>query len=114
ICLEILMTSNGQSLPAGRGKPAFITLEGGEGGGKSTQCKALAARLRAAGIEVVTTREPGGSPAAEAIREALLAGTFKSLGTKTETLLFAAARIDHLDKTIKPALAAGTWVISDR
>jgi len=108
------MTSNGQSLPAGRGKAAFITLEGGEGGGKSTQCKALAGRLRAAGVDVVTTREPGGSLAAEAIREALLAGTFKSLGTKTEALLFAAARIDHLDKTIKPALAAGTWVISDR
>ena len=108
------MTSNGQAPSAGRGKAAFITLEGGEGGGKSTQCKALAERLRAAGIDVLTTREPGGSPAAEAIREALLAGTFKSLGTKIEALLFAAARIDHLDNTIKPALEAGTWVICDR
>jgi dTMP kinase len=108
------MTSNGQEASAPRGKAAFITLEGGEGGGKSTQSKALAGRLRAAGIDVITTREPGGSPAAEAIREALLAGTFKALGTKTEALLFAAARIDHLDTTIKPALEAGTWVICDR
>ena len=93
---------------------AFITLEGGEGGGKSTQVKALVARLEAVGIDVVATREPGGSEAAESIREALLAGTFEKLGAKAEALLFAAARIDHLDRKIKPALEAGTWVISDR
>ena len=98
--------------PARRG--AFITLEGGEGGGKSTQVKALVARLRAAGVDVIATREPGGSEAAECIRAELLAGTFEKLGAKAEALLFAAARIDHLDRKIKPALAAGTWVISDR
>ena len=97
---------------AGRGR--FITIEGGEGGGKSTQSRALAARLRAAGLETIATREPGGSPNAELIREALLAGTFRSLGARTEALLFAAARIDHLDLTIKPALAGGRWVVCDR
>ena len=93
---------------------AFITLEGGEGGGKSTQVKALVARLEAAGLDVIATREPGGSDAAESIRAALLAGTFEKLGPKAEALLFAAARIDHLDRKIKPALALGTWVVSDR
>lgn len=92
----------------------FITIEGGEGGGKSTQSKALVARLRAVGVQAIATREPGGSPSAEKIREVLLAGTFKTLGTKAEALLFAAARIDHLDLLIKPALAAGTWVVCDR
>lgn len=93
---------------------AFITVEGGEGGGKSTQSQALVARLRAAGVEAVATREPGGSPVAESIRAALLAGTFRPLGTRAEALLFAAARIDHLDLLIEPALAAGRWVVCDR
>ena len=97
-----------------QGRGCFVTVEGGEGGGKSTQSKALVARLRVAGLKAIATREPGGSPLAERIRETLLAGTFQSLGTKAEALLFAAARIDHLDLTIKPALAAGTWVVCDR
>ncbi len=99
---------------AARARGAFITMEGGEGGGKSTQARALVERLKGAGIEAIATREPGGSPTAEALREALLAGTFEKLGPRVEALLFSAARIDHLDQTIKPALAAGTWVVSDR
>ncbi len=92
----------------------LITVEGGEGGGKSTQAKALVARLRAAGLDALATREPGGSPHAETIRTALLDGAFERLGPKAEALLFAAARIDHLDVTIRPALACGRWVVSDR
>ncbi len=90
----------------------FITLEGGEGVGKSTQARALAAALRSRGIEVVETREPGGSPGAEAIRALLLHHHEWPAGP--EALLFAAARGDHVEKTIKPALARGAWVISDR
>ncbi len=93
---------------------AFITVEGGEGGGKSTQVRALVARLKVAGVAALATREPGGSPAAEALRETLLSGAFEQLGPRVEALLFAAARIDHLDAKIKPALARGTWVVSDR
>lgn len=93
---------------------AFVTIEGGEGGGKSTQARALVARLQAAGLRVEATREPGGSPAAEDIRAALLAGAFEHLGSKIEALLFAAARIDHLDVRIKPAIAAGAWIVCDR
>ena len=92
----------------------FITLEGGEGVGKSTQLKALAAALEARGLEVVTTREPGGSPGAEAIRSLLLDGPDEGWGAEAEALLFAAARTDHLDKVIRPALHAGKWVLSDR
>jgi dTMP kinase len=92
----------------------FITLEGGEGVGKSTQLKALADALRARGLEVVTTREPGGSPGAEAIRGLLLDGPDDGWGPEAEALLFAAARTDHLDKVIRPALEAGRWVLSDR
>lgn len=92
----------------------FITLEGGEGVGKSTQMRRLAARLEAHGLTVVTTREPGGSPKAEAIREAILAGRTRSFGSMAEALLFSAARIDHLDTLIRPALARGDWVICDR
>jgi dTMP kinase len=92
----------------------FITFEGGEGSGKSTQAKILASRLKSLGIRVVLTREPGGSPGAEAIRHVLLAGAAKPLGAHAEAILFAAARDDHLRQTIRPALAAGTWVISDR
>ena len=96
----------------GRGK--FISLEGGEGVGKSTQVKALADALRNRGIDVIVTREPGGSEGAEKIRELLLAGPEDRWGARAEALLFAAARTDHLDKTILPALEAGRWVLSDR
>lgn len=90
----------------------FITLEGGEGVGKSTQARALAAALREHGLEVVETREPGGSPGAEAIRALLLHDRHWPPGA--EALLFAAARSDHVASTIRPALARGAWVISDR
>ena len=92
----------------------FITFEGGEGSGKSTQAKLLASRLRSLAVPVLLTREPGGSPGAEAIRHVLLAGAAKPLGAHAEAILFAAARDDHVRQTIRPALAAGTWVISDR
>ena len=92
----------------------FITLEGGEGVGKSTQAHALAAALRAEGLDIVLTREPGGSPGAEAIRRLLLEGGAERWGARAEALLFAAARADHVGRTIEPALAAGRWVICDR
>jgi len=92
----------------------FITFEGGEGTGKSTHSTLLADRLKSVGIGVVLTREPGGSPGAEVIRHVLLSGVAKPLGIEAETLLFAAARGDHVRNTIEPALAQGMWVISDR
>jgi dTMP kinase len=92
----------------------FISLEGGEGVGKSTQIAALADALRARGIDVIVTREPGGSEGAEAIRSLLLEGDAGRWGPRAEALLFAAARSDHLEKTILPALADGKWVLSDR
>lgn len=92
----------------------FITFEGGEGSGKSTQVRRLAERLRLHGYDVVETREPGGSPGAEAIRHLLLAGVAKPLGTEAEAMLFAAARDDHMTATIRPALQRGAWVICDR
>jgi len=92
----------------------FISIEGGEGVGKSTQLRALAALLAKRGIDVVTTREPGGSPGAEAIRDLLLTGDDSRWPPSAEALLFAAARADHVEKTIRPALEAGTWVVSDR
>jgi dTMP kinase len=92
----------------------FITFEGGEGTGKSTQAAQLAQRLRSMGIGAVLTREPGGSPGAEIIRHVLLSGAAKSLGPDAEAILFAAARHDHVHMTIEPALARGRWVISDR
>src|ERR1019366_2091236 len=92
----------------------FITFEGGEGSGKSTHARLLADRLNALGIEVVLTREPGGSPGAEIIRHILLSGITKPLGAETEAILFAAARDDHVRTTILPALLAGKWVICDR
>lgn len=92
----------------------FITLEGGEGAGKSTQVRYLVARLQARGIEAISTREPGGSPGAEILRDLLLSGMIKALGAKAEAILFAAARIDHIDHTIAPALSAGKWVVCDR
>jgi dTMP kinase len=93
---------------------SFITFEGGEGSGKSTQVALLAERLRLRGIEVVTTREPGGSPGAEAMRHLLLNGIVKPLGPTAETMVFAAARDDHVQSTIAPALSRGAWVICDR
>lgn len=92
----------------------FITFEGGEGSGKSTHARILADRLNALGIEVVLTREPGGSAGAEIIRHILLSGIAKPLGAETEAILFAAARDDHVRATILPALVAGRWVICDR
>jgi dTMP kinase len=92
----------------------FITFEGGEGTGKSTHAALLAQRLRALGIGVVLTREPGGSPGAEIIRHVILSGAAKPLGPHAEAILFAAARDDHIRNTIAPALARGRWVISDR
>jgi dTMP kinase len=92
----------------------FISLEGGEGVGKSTQARALAAALRGQGREVVETREPGGSAGAEAIRALLLGGEADRWGPRAEALLFAAARADHVDKTIRPALESGAWVVCDR
>jgi dTMP kinase len=92
----------------------FITLEGGEGVGKSTQARALAAVLEARGIAVLLTREPGGSLGAEAIRGLLLSGEADRWSTRAEALLFAAARGDHVEKTILPAIEAGQWVICDR
>jgi len=92
----------------------FISLEGGEGVGKSTQVAALAEAIRSRGIEVVETREPGGSEGAERIRELLLTGADDRWGAEAEALLFAAARTDHVDKVIRPALLSGKWVLSDR
>ena len=96
----------------GRGK--FITFEGGEGSGKSTQIKLLAQHLEASGVRNVTTREPGGSLGAEIIRHLVLSGMGKLLGADAETLLFAAARDDHVRSVILPALNQGSWVLCDR
>jgi len=95
-----------------RGK--FITFEGGEGTGKSTQAAMLALRLESLGLAVQLTREPGGSPGAEIIRHVLLSGAAKPFGPEVEAMLFAAARDDHVRCTILPALEAGKWVICDR
>jgi dTMP kinase len=98
--------------PSGRGK--FISFEGGEGSGKSTQIKLLAQRLDAAQLRAIVTREPGGSPGGEIIRHLVLSGMGKLLGPEAETLLFAAARDDHVRTVIEPALTQGTWVLCDR
>jgi dTMP kinase len=95
-----------------RGK--FITFEGGEGTGKSTQAAMLAHKLESLGLGVLLTREPGGSPGAEVIRHVLLSGAAKPLGPEAEAMLFAAAREDHVRCAIEPALAAGRWVVCDR
>ncbi len=100
------------SRPSGRGK--FISFEGGEGSGKSTQIKKLAERLATAKLRAIVTREPGGSPGAEIIRHLVLSGMGKLLGPDAETLLFAAARDDHVRTVIQPALGQGTWVLCDR
>lgn len=101
---------NGRSAIAGK----FITLEGGEGVGKSTQLRLLSTQLEERGIEVVQTREPGGTPGAEAIRALLLGGEADRWNARAELLLFAAARSDHVAKVIRPALQRGAWVLCDR
>lgn len=95
-------------------KARFITFEGGEGVGKSTQVKRLVANLERVGISAVRTREPGGTPKAEAIRSFILQGKSEDMGAGAEAVLFAAARLDHVDQLIAPNLAAGNWVICDR
>ena len=92
----------------------FITFEGGEGAGKSTQVRRLAARLERSGREVVSTREPGGSSGGEAIRDLLVNGAADRWSAVTETLLMYAARRDHIERVIRPALARGAWVVCDR
>lgn len=92
----------------------FITLEGGEGVGKTTQIRALVTALEARGLSVLVTREPGGSPGAEQIRRLLLTGEDDRWLPRAEALMFAAARSDHVARTIEPALAAGRWVLCDR
>jgi len=96
----------------GRGR--FITFEGGEGSGKSTQIRKLSERLNGAKLRNIVTREPGGSPGAEIMRHLVLSGMGKLLGPDAETLLFAAARDDHVRTVIQPALNQGTWVLCDR
>ncbi len=95
-------------------KPGFITLEGGEGAGKSTQVRLLAAAFSAAGLGLCTTREPGGSPGGEAIRGLVVNGAADKWHPVTESLLFMTARYDHLEAKINPALARGEWVLCDR
>jgi dTMP kinase len=92
----------------------FITFEGGEGAGKSTQVARLVVRLRTLGIETIATREPGGTPNAEALRKVLLEGLEERLSPASEAMIFSAARIDHLDRLIRPALARGAYLICDR
>jgi dTMP kinase len=92
----------------------FITFEGGEGAGKSTQVARLVERLRTLGLEALATREPGGTPNAESLRKVLLGGLVEKLPAASEAMIFSAARIDHLDKLIRPALARGAYVICDR
>ncbi|KQN36831.1 thymidylate kinase [Sphingomonas sp. Leaf407] len=92
----------------------FLTLEGGEGVGKSTQARALVAALEARGLHAVLTREPGGSEGAEAIRDLLMQGDVRRWSAHAEALLFAAARADHVEKVIRPLVDAGSWVVCDR
>ncbi|MEI2301107.1 dTMP kinase [Ensifer sp. MJa1] len=95
-------------------KGLFVTFEGGEGAGKSTQLRLLAESLRARGFTVLTTREPGGSAGAEAVRHVLLSGAAEAFGVRMEAILFAAARSDHVEEVIRPALESGTVVLCDR
>ncbi|MBB2751089.1 UNVERIFIED_ORG: dTMP kinase [Rhizobium aethiopicum] len=92
----------------------FVTFEGGEGAGKSTQIRRLAEALKGEGHDVLVTREPGGSPGAEAVRHVLLSGAAEAFGTRMEAILFAAARNDHVEEVIRPALAVGKIVLCDR
>ncbi|QCI97875.1 dTMP kinase [Agrobacterium larrymoorei] len=95
-------------------KGLFISFEGGEGAGKSTQIRILAETLRKRGLDVVVTREPGGSPGAEAVRHVLLSGAAEAFGVRMEAMLFAAARNDHVEEVIRPALENGAVVLCDR
>ena len=99
---------------SGKPTPRFITFEGGEGVGKSTQVKRLLVRLNRLDVEAVRTREPGGTPKAEAVRAFILQGRSESWGPGAEAVLFAAARYNHVSSLIAPSLASGKWVISDR
>jgi len=99
---------------AAGGRGRFISFEGGEGSGKSTQIKILAERLAGAKLHAIVTREPGGSPGAEIVRHVVLSGAARPLGPVAEAMLFAAARRDHLENLIKPALSRGKWVVCDR
>lgn len=108
------MSRSGAKRPGERTRGRFITLEGGEGAGKSTQQRRLAAWLRESGLEVTETREPGGSPGAEDIRALLVTGATGRWDALTEALLHFAARRDHLLKTVEPALESGAWVVCDR
>jgi dTMP kinase len=92
----------------------FITFEGGEGAGKTTQLRRLAAELTRRGIETVATREPGGTELAETVRRLVLSDSARGLSADGEAVLFAVARTDHVDRVIRPALEAGKWVLSDR
>jgi dTMP kinase len=96
------------------GNGLFISFEGGEGAGKSTQIRLLAAALQRLGHDVLVTREPGGSPGAEAVRHVLLSGAAEAFGTRMEAILFAAARNDHVEEVIRPALMQGKVVLCDR
>ncbi len=111
---EIETETETATLTPGPKKGKFISFEGGEGGGKTTQIKLLTEALNAAGIETLQTREPGGSPGAEAIRSLLVEGETDRWDAVTETLLHFAARRDHFQKVILPALEAGQWVLTDR
>ncbi len=108
------MTAARAQLPERGARGRLITLEGGEGAGKSTQLAHVVRWLQQCGIDAIGTREPGGSPGAEILRRFLLAGGAASLGPAAEAILFAAARIDHIDATIEPALSAGKFVVCDR
>jgi dTMP kinase len=114
---EAAVLAAATTAPTRRERPPFgrfVTFEGGEGAGKSSQVAHLAERLRGRGLEVVLTREPGGSPGAECVRHVLLAGAGEVFGPLAEACLFAAARADHVDATIRPALLRGAWVVCDR
>ncbi len=100
--------------PAELARGLFITFEGGEGAGKSTQIQRLAVRLRRKGYDVVVTREPGGSPGAEALRHIILSGAAEPFGPRMEAILFAAARSDHVEQVIRPAVKSGAIVLCDR
>jgi dTMP kinase len=108
------MTEAGAQPPSLAARGRLITLEGGEGTGKSTQVPHIVRWLQQTGFEAIGTREPGGSPGAEILRRFLLSGRVASLGPAAEALLFAAARIDHIEATIEPALSTGMFVVCDR
>lgn len=109
-----MVASSGQGRKQMVKRGIFITFEGGEGAGKSTQIARLAERIDAGGLEVLVTREPGGSAGAEAVRHVLLSGAAEPFGPAMEAILFAAARSDHVEQVIRPAIERGTIVLCDR